>query len=307
MAWVRLDDRWRTHDKMLRAIHLAGSQLVKWLWVEGLSECADNSTDGLLAVYRLDLVADAAGIPKSKARRDQHASALVAAGLWHTHDTIDACGACTNATRELGIEIAPGDVYVHDFTDFQPTKEERATPEARRRLARKNALRRDDALRQTIYERDQGLCRYCGIRVDTNPHNKSGHNRITYDHVDPSCFEPNLGNTTDAVVVACGRCNRRKADRTPLEAGMDLLAPGTTALDVAHGEHTTVTSGDPAGSDLSSTQPGPSQETRGSDRVGTGSGPGRSRVASGRAGKGRSRGRGGTGAATTPRRPKEPP
>ena len=69
--------------------------------------------------------------------------------------------------------------------------------------------------RQNLVLRDQFCCQYCGKSV-------SGLD-ITIDHVVPrskggqSCWE-NL-------VVCCSGCNKKKANRTPAEAGMTLLKP----------------------------------------------------------------------------------
>jgi 5-methylcytosine-specific restriction endonuclease McrA len=48
-------------------------------------------------------------------------------------------------------------------------------------------------------------------------------NSITIDHVKPRC----RGGTTvwENVVAACHPCNREKADKTPQEAGLNLLKP----------------------------------------------------------------------------------
>jgi 5-methylcytosine-specific restriction endonuclease McrA len=85
-------------------------------------------------------------------------------------------------------------------------------PAGRRRvgLARKRA----------VHERDRWTCAYCGWHARTS----SERVKLTIDHVMPksrggSNIEPlNL-------VSACGPCNRRKRDRTPEEARMQLLFP----------------------------------------------------------------------------------
>ncbi len=67
-------------------------------------------------------------------------------------------------------------------------------------LSRKNVLRRDNH-----------RCLYCG-RADEP---------LTIDHVHPrSRGGP---DTWENLVAACTRCNNRKGDRTPEEAGMTLL------------------------------------------------------------------------------------
>ncbi|MBX3460072.1 MAG: HNH endonuclease [Planctomycetes bacterium] len=67
--------------------------------------------------------------------------------------------------------------------------------------------------RRGVYERDNGRCQYCNAVV---------HKRdMTLDHVVPV----SRGGATSwgNCVLACGRCNHRKADRTPREAEMSLV------------------------------------------------------------------------------------
>jgi 5-methylcytosine-specific restriction endonuclease McrA len=67
--------------------------------------------------------------------------------------------------------------------------------------------------RHNIFERDRNTCQYCGQvfdRIDLN-----------LDHVIPR----DRGGPTswENVVCSCIACNTRKANRTPLEAGMTLV------------------------------------------------------------------------------------
>jgi 5-methylcytosine-specific restriction endonuclease McrA len=68
--------------------------------------------------------------------------------------------------------------------------------------------------RVNIYARDGYRCQYCGVRsrlVD-----------LSYDHVQP---RSQGGRTTwENIVSCCFECNRRKANRTPAQANMKLLA-----------------------------------------------------------------------------------
>ncbi len=68
--------------------------------------------------------------------------------------------------------------------------------------------------RHNVYARDGGRCQYCGQRVRRD--------EFTYEHVVPRV----LGGKTswENVVVACVRCNQKKAGRTPAQAGMRLLS-----------------------------------------------------------------------------------
>ena len=67
--------------------------------------------------------------------------------------------------------------------------------------------------RRNVLMRDRYKCQYCGISCSIST--------ITIDHVMP---RSRGGKTVwDNVVAACHPCNRRKADRTPMEAGLPLL------------------------------------------------------------------------------------
>ncbi|MBI2830089.1 MAG: HNH endonuclease [Chloroflexi bacterium] len=65
--------------------------------------------------------------------------------------------------------------------------------------------------RHEIFSRDQFICQYCGKQTQ----------QLTLDHVMPR-FR-NGAHTWENVVSACVSCNRRKAGRTPEQAGMRLL------------------------------------------------------------------------------------
>ncbi|HEY4243159.1 MAG TPA: HNH endonuclease [Kofleriaceae bacterium] len=80
----------------------------------------------------------------------------------------------------------------------------------------KKVVRRPDSpvkfSRVNIYARDKHRCQYCG--KDCTPQ------ELTYDHVIP---RSRGGATTwENIVSACYTCNRKKAARTPSEAGMKL-------------------------------------------------------------------------------------
>ena len=67
--------------------------------------------------------------------------------------------------------------------------------------------------RKNIFERDNFRCQYCG-----NPFKES---ELNLDHVIP---RHHGGRTSwENVVTSCIRCNSRKADRLPHEAGMHLI------------------------------------------------------------------------------------
>ena len=62
-----------------------------------------------------------------------------------------------------------------------------------------------------IFNRDKFTCQYCGQRT----------RQLTLDHVIPRYRSGD--HSWENVVSACVACNRRKAGRTPKEAGMKLI------------------------------------------------------------------------------------
>lgn len=67
--------------------------------------------------------------------------------------------------------------------------------------------------RKNLFLRDRNRCQYCGRELETR--------ELTIDHVLPRV----QGGTSSWAncVLACVPCNRRKAHRTPEQAGMQLL------------------------------------------------------------------------------------
>jgi 5-methylcytosine-specific restriction endonuclease McrA len=83
------------------------------------------------------------------------------------------------------------------------------------RLVRYVAIPRHRPLpcsRRAVLARDRETCQYCGAQP--------GRAHLTLDHVVPR----SQGGITswENVVAACGACNHRKANRTPVQAGMVL-------------------------------------------------------------------------------------
>lgn len=62
--------------------------------------------------------------------------------------------------------------------------------------------------RRAVFTRDDHSCQYCGTQAEN------------LDHVIPK--SRGGSHTWENVVAACRRCNLRKGDRTPTEAGMPL-------------------------------------------------------------------------------------
>ena len=90
MAWLRIDDRVRTHPKIAEAGPAAA-----WLWFCGICYCREHLTDGAIPRSVVSSLAMNLSQPA------KHAARLVAVGLWH--DT-------------------PNGYSVHDFLDWNPSR-----------------------------------------------------------------------------------------------------------------------------------------------------------------------------------------
>jgi hypothetical protein len=189
MTWFKVDDGLADHRKVRQ---LGRDRLpAMGLWALSGSWAARELTDGFVPeeiVQRHD--------PKHR-----YARRLVDVGLWE-HAKQDG---------EDGYQF-------HDWVDMQPTKVEVLAVRAGN--ARRAALHRDPELTAAVRDRDANRCRYCAVLVNWKDR-RSGQGG-TYDHVDPA-GDNSFGN----VVVACRACNSAKGSRTPDQAGMTLLPPGT--------------------------------------------------------------------------------
>lgn len=63
--------------------------------------------------------------------------------------------------------------------------------------------------RKNVMRRDGNRCQYCGSSSD-----------LTIDHVIPK--SRNGKDTWDNLITACNKCNHKKGNKTPSEAGMNL-------------------------------------------------------------------------------------
>ncbi len=107
------------------------------------------------------------------------------------------------------------DIFIHHYLMWNPTKDETDVARA------KQAELRDRELQAAVRARDEGRCRYCGVKVIWQDR-RSAQGGV-YDHVDPT-----RAAGAANLVVACRGCNSRKGARTPQAAGMTLLpVPGT--------------------------------------------------------------------------------
>ena len=82
-----------------------------------------------------------------------------------------------------------------------------------RRYVRVPFRRRIPLNRKAVFARDRHRCQYCAASAEN------------LDHVVPRSRGGD--HTWENVVAACRRCNTRKGDRTPDEAGMPLLTAPT--------------------------------------------------------------------------------
>ena len=77
--------------------------------------------------------------------------------------------------------------------------------------------------RRAVLERDRYTCAYCGVQVGDRCWGYGVLTRqdFTVDHILPRSRGGR--NTWSNTVCACPRCNQRKGNRTPHQAGMRLL------------------------------------------------------------------------------------
>lgn len=115
-----------------------------------------------------------------------------------------------------------GGYEIRNFLKYNPTKEQ---VERRRAADRRLSWLQDTAagrkIRDMIKERDGNRCRYCYIELV--PGDQRSLMRMSYDHVYPN--DPELARDPRWIVQACGFHNGMKQDRSPEEAGLELLPP----------------------------------------------------------------------------------
>lgn len=69
--------------------------------------------------------------------------------------------------------------------------------------------------KRNIFIRDQFTCQYCGKQFDSS--------ELTLDHILPQSRGGK--DIWENIVTACRKCNIKKANKTPFEAGVKLLKP----------------------------------------------------------------------------------
>lgn len=105
MPWIKLDDQWMNHPKILRA-----GRDARDMWLASITWCATYLTDGVFPAGLIPTLAAMAGIDVANCQT--FARTLLDVCLWECQD---------------------GVYSVHDYLDYNPTKEQSlATSEARR-------------------------------------------------------------------------------------------------------------------------------------------------------------------------------
>lgn len=219
MAWTKQDDKSWLNERLQDAC-LEDPAALALYWQMNPRVGHDN-TEGVVTKRMLQQLCGLFGL------RNELTTILVATGLWHTSKSLHRCERCR---WRVGLiagsgKLATDEFYVHDFLEENLTRNQALWSEEQRKHQRNKELGRNPQLRRQIYERDHGLCRYCGIEPDVN--DKVGLNGRTHDHVDPS----EMVNRLENIVIACRGCNSRKNDRHLSTAGMELLtsaSPGAS-------------------------------------------------------------------------------
>jgi hypothetical protein len=149
MAWLRIDDRVRTHPKIATAGPAAA-----WLWFCGICYCREHLTDGFIPKPVVPNLAMNLTSPW------RHAQRLVEVQLW---------------------EDAIGGFQVHDFLDWNPSRND--VEAGRDWEVQRKGLYRDKDLTKQIRQRDGDACRYCGRSV--NWADRRGPGGGQHDHIVP--------------------------------------------------------------------------------------------------------------------------
>lgn len=219
-SWQKNDCGLPSHRKFKKLIRLGGAEAYA-LWSYCVIGACGAGSDGIVSE---DMIYDAASDLKlDDAKVPVLRQAMIDAGLAHDRQTISKCH-CKIARRHMDEH----GLFIHDFSDWNPTNDQSKVPIERLRWIRKRELVRNRTLCEAIVARDGNRCRYCAVRVNFS--DRRGRHGGTYDHLDPDLLDaPDYGNFLWNVVVACRTCNGQKKDRTPEEweaaGGRKLLDP----------------------------------------------------------------------------------
>lgn len=133
--------------------------------------------------------------------------------------------------QDMARAVHPENYAVYDFEDwcelsqFKQDGRMIATPSMSIRIPEIILLRSFNGFirkevrfsRRNIFERDKQRCQYCGYRLSRS--------ELTIDHVIPQ--SKGGKDTWENLVLACVKCNVKKANRTPREAHMPLIRKPT--------------------------------------------------------------------------------
>ena len=130
MSWIKIDDQFADHPKIVSIGPLAG-----WLHVVALTYCGRYLTDGFVPYAMIPRLADFSGISvaqgdtSSLANAKQMVERLLGAGLWVACD---------------------GGYQIHDYLEYNPSKEQAlATKDARVEAGRRGGLAKQAKPKQT--------------------------------------------------------------------------------------------------------------------------------------------------------------
>lgn len=153
--------------------------------------------------------------------------ALVLNRHWLAIDTVTVRRALCMMYMGVARAVVPETYEVHDWGSWAALRVEEGQPRVRAvrfeirvpeivlllfydRIPKKRVI----FSRRNLFRRDHFTCQYCG--------RQPGRGELSIDHVLPRSLG---GRSTWAnCVVACLRCNKRKADRTLREAGLSLMS-----------------------------------------------------------------------------------
>jgi hypothetical protein len=189
VPFFMVDDQLHVNKKAQSLIDLGQSGVAAiGLWTLVGSQVQAQTADGQVLASAWRLLGDKRLFAKLS-------RLLVDVGLWEDRDSGDE-----------------GWQY-HDWFDIGYAPGEKVKLNRKRTKEMKNP-----DIVEAVKARDGDRCRYCARKVDWN--DKRGDKGATYDHVIPG-----LARGVTNLVVACRKCNRDKAQRTPEQAGMTLLPP----------------------------------------------------------------------------------
>lgn len=215
MSWYRTDDNITLHPKWVAvkraalkrhkepAIARAAAQRAALTWFALGVWGARSNCDGIFPLDAADQMAS--GMFMTEDELIEGADLLLAGGMLE------------RLTKAKGGD-GPG-WFVRNWKRYQKSREQ--VEREKSKQDKRDDLYKTVEGRQivaTVKRRDGDYCRYCWSPVVWADRRSA--KRGTLDHVDPEG-----PNSVENLVVACGSCNRRKSDRTPAEAGMELKQP----------------------------------------------------------------------------------